>query len=79
MIYFRAQTRRPGDPPRPELPWIELMQGGTEVHVVPGDHNTMHEPPHVRTLAERLRRSLGRVLDLQRQAGGLQAPSGPRQ
>jgi amino acid adenylation domain-containing protein/FkbM family methyltransferase len=64
MVYFRAQTRRPGDPPRPELPWIELMQGGTEVHVVPGDHNTMHEPPHVRTLADRLRRCLGRVPEL---------------
>jgi amino acid adenylation domain-containing protein/FkbM family methyltransferase len=79
MIYFRAQTRRPGDPPRPELPWIELMQGGTEVHVVLGDHNSMHEPPHVRTLAERLRRCLGRVLDLQRQPGGLPVPSRPRQ
>jgi amino acid adenylation domain-containing protein len=65
MVYFRAQTRRPGDPPRPELPWIELMEGGTEIHVVPGDHNTMHDPPHVRTLADRLRRSLGRVQDLQ--------------
>jgi amino acid adenylation domain-containing protein/FkbM family methyltransferase len=64
MIYFRAQTRRPGDPSRPELPWIELMEGGAEVHVVPGDHNTMHEPPHVQTLAERLRRSLERVPDL---------------
>jgi thioesterase domain-containing protein len=60
MLYFRAETRRPGDPLRPELPWIELMRGGTEVHLVPGDHMTMHEPPHVHTLAERLRRSLGR-------------------
>ncbi len=64
MVYFRAQSRRPGDPPRPELPWIELMQAGTEVHVVPGDHNTMHELPHIRTLAERLRRCLGRVPEL---------------
>ncbi|MFP5287929.1 MAG: thioesterase domain-containing protein, partial [Thermoanaerobaculia bacterium] len=61
MVYFRAESRRPGDPPRPELPWIELMKGGTEVHVVPGDHMTMHEPPHVRLLAERLRRCLVRV------------------
>ncbi|HWM91854.1 MAG TPA: amino acid adenylation domain-containing protein [Thermoanaerobaculia bacterium] len=64
MVYFRAESRRPGDPPRPELPWIELMSGGTEVHVVPGDHMTMHEPPHVRTLAERLRRCLGRVVEM---------------
>ncbi|HWN44819.1 MAG TPA: amino acid adenylation domain-containing protein [Thermoanaerobaculia bacterium] len=63
MIYCRAESRRPGDPPRPELPWIELMRGGTEVHVVPGDHMTMHEPPHVHALAERLRRCLGRVAE----------------
>ena len=61
MVYFRAEARRPGDPLRPELPWIELMRGGTEVHVVPGDHMTMHEPPHVHAMAERLRRCLGRV------------------
>ncbi|HET9229165.1 MAG TPA: amino acid adenylation domain-containing protein [Thermoanaerobaculia bacterium] len=61
MVYFRAESRRPGDPPRPELPWIELMKEGTEVHVVPGDHMTMHEPPHVHAMAERLRRCLGRV------------------
>ena len=64
MVYFRAESRRPGDPPRPELPWIELMRGGTEVHLVPGDHMTMHEPPHVHALAERLRRCLGRVVEL---------------
>jgi thioesterase domain-containing protein len=64
LVYFRAETRRPGDPLRPELPWIDLMRGGTEVHVVPGDHMTMHEPPHVRTLAERLRRCLGRLPEL---------------
>ncbi|HEX5717709.1 MAG TPA: amino acid adenylation domain-containing protein [Thermoanaerobaculia bacterium] len=64
MVYFRAESRRPGDPPRPELPWIELMRGGTEVHVVPGDHMTMHEPPHVHALAERLRRCLGRVMEM---------------
>ena len=64
MVYYRAESRRPGDPPRPELPWIELMRGGTEVHLVPGDHVTMHEPPHVHVLAERLRRCLGRVIEM---------------
>ncbi|HVG06172.1 MAG TPA: amino acid adenylation domain-containing protein [Thermoanaerobaculia bacterium] len=64
LVYFRAESRRPGDPPRPELPWIELMRGGTEVHLVPGDHMTMHEPPHVHALAERLRRCLGRVVEM---------------
>jgi thioesterase domain-containing protein/malonyl CoA-acyl carrier protein transacylase/acyl carrier protein len=75
MVYFRAESRRPGDPPRPELPWIELMRGGTEVHVVPGDHMTMHEPPHVHALAERLRRCLGRVAELGTSPLGPHRPS----
>ncbi|HXO20693.1 MAG TPA: amino acid adenylation domain-containing protein, partial [Thermoanaerobaculia bacterium] len=55
LLFFRALTRRPIDPPRPELPWIELAQGGLEIVLVPGDHQTMHEPPHVRALADRLK------------------------
>jgi thioesterase domain-containing protein len=58
-LFFRAVERRPQDPARPELPWIDLATGGIEIHVVPGNHATMHEPPHVRILAERLRRCLG--------------------
>ena len=55
MLFFRAQERRPIDPPRPELPWIELARGGIEIRLVPGDHETMHAPPHVRPVAECLR------------------------
>ncbi len=55
MLFFRAATRRPLDPPRPELPWIELAQGGIEIHLVPGDHETMHEPPNVSAMAKVLR------------------------
>src|SRR6202035_2018629 len=58
MLCFRARERRANDRPRPELPWIELAAGGCEVHLVPGNHQTMHEPPHVRCMAERLRRPL---------------------
>jgi thioesterase domain-containing protein len=58
MLYFRAATRRPIDPPRPELPWIELVQGGIEIHLVPGDHETMHEPPNVSAMAGVLRTKL---------------------
>jgi amino acid adenylation domain-containing protein len=53
-LFFRARERRPHDPPRPELPWIDLAAGGIEIHVVPGDHATMHEPPHVQAMAARL-------------------------
>ncbi len=55
LLFFRARVRRPFDPPRPELPWIELAERGAEVLIVPGDHQTMHDPPHLETMAERLK------------------------
>ena len=32
-----------------------FAQGGAEILIVPGDHQTMHDPPHVDTMAERLK------------------------
>jgi amino acid adenylation domain-containing protein len=55
MLFFRARERRPVDPPRPELPWIELAEEGVEVVLVPGNHETMHAPPQVGRMADRLR------------------------
>ncbi len=54
MLYFRASCRRPADPPRPELPWIELVGGGVEVVRVAGDHMTMHEEPNLKAMAAHL-------------------------
>jgi thioesterase domain-containing protein len=54
VVFLRAADRRPGDPPTPELAWIGAASGGTEVHVVPGNHDSMHEPPHVAALARLL-------------------------
>jgi thioesterase domain-containing protein len=56
VAFFRAAERRPVDPPHPELGWIDLATSGIEVHVVPGDHGTMYQPPHVDVLARRLAR-----------------------
>ncbi len=58
LLYFRAADRRPGDPPHPELSWIDLAGGGIEIHVVTGDHISMHAPPHLGGLAARLRTAL---------------------
>ena len=58
VLFFRAAERRSYDPPRPELPWIELAGGGAEAVVVPGDHESMHEPPQVEAMAARLRTAL---------------------
>jgi thioesterase domain-containing protein len=54
-LFFRAGERPEGEPPHPELPWIDLAAAGCEVHVVPGNHFTMHEAPQVREMAARLR------------------------
>src|SRR5262249_49792544 len=53
-VYFRARERRPRDPVHPELGWASLFADGLTVEVVPGDHVTMHEPPHVVELAQRM-------------------------
>ncbi|HEX7184605.1 MAG TPA: amino acid adenylation domain-containing protein [Thermoanaerobaculia bacterium] len=58
VLFFRARERRDGDAQRPEQPWIDLAGGGAEIHVVPGNHATMHDPPHVQAMAARLDRRL---------------------
>jgi thioesterase domain-containing protein len=42
--------------------WGNVVRGGIEVIDVPGDHNSLLEEPHVRTLAQSLRLSLDRAL-----------------
>jgi len=43
------------------LGWGEVAADGLEVHVVPGDHGTMREEPHVGILAEKLTACLHRA------------------
>ncbi|KAB8318928.1 amino acid adenylation domain-containing protein [Tolypothrix campylonemoides VB511288] len=38
----------------PNMGWKELAVGGLEFHYVPGDHLSMLEEPHVKSLAEKL-------------------------
>ncbi|HXU32691.1 MAG TPA: hypothetical protein VN851_19145, partial [Thermoanaerobaculia bacterium] len=59
IVYVRAETRRPGEPANPELPWLGAAADGVEFHLVPGDHLSMHRPPHVARLAAILERHLG--------------------
>jgi acyl transferase domain-containing protein/thioesterase domain-containing protein len=53
-LYFRAQERRSRDPDQPERGWTRYLGGGLVLEVVPGNHVTMHELPHVTALAARL-------------------------
>jgi amino acid adenylation domain-containing protein/non-ribosomal peptide synthase protein (TIGR01720 family) len=39
----------------PSWGWSQFSKGTVEVHVVPGDHHTMVNPPHVQVLAEQLK------------------------
>ena len=60
MLFLRAEERRAFDPPRPELVWMPLAEGGAEVLLVPGNHETMHEAPNVHRAAGALRERLDR-------------------
>ena len=61
LLFYRAAIRRRWDPPHPERPWVELAQGGIEIHVVPGDHLSMLAPPQVETVAAHLGVALDRL------------------
>ncbi len=43
------------------LSWSSIVRGGLEVHVIPGDHMTMIEPPHVEVMARELRMCIERA------------------
>lgn len=58
ITFFRARERRKWDPDYPDGAWTPYVQGKMLIEVVPGDHITMHEPPHVEELAARMRRCL---------------------
>jgi thioesterase domain-containing protein len=58
LLFFRAATRRPGEPRHPERAWLDLAAGGVDFHVVPGDHETLLRPPGVDLIADRLRAAL---------------------
>jgi amino acid adenylation domain-containing protein len=46
------------------LAWSSLMPGGFEVRIVPGNHLTMVEEPHVRVLAQELQDCFDRIAGL---------------
>jgi thioesterase domain-containing protein len=49
---FRARDRKLRDDPA--LGWGELVSGAIETHIVPGDHISMLNHPHVQILAQKL-------------------------
>jgi amino acid adenylation domain-containing protein len=61
LLYFRAADGSAAEDEDDGPPWSRLARGGVELHLVPGNHLSLHRPPHVERLAERLRVSLERA------------------
>jgi thioesterase domain-containing protein len=55
VLYFRAAQPGPYNAKDPEKVWGSLVKGELIIHPVPGDHNTMNDPPHVSRLGELLK------------------------
>jgi thioesterase domain-containing protein/acyl carrier protein len=58
IVFYRAAERADGGPKDETYGWAALAGAGVDLRVVPGNHFTMLQPPHVQTLA----RSLGELL-----------------
>ncbi|AFE10581.1 Long-chain-fatty-acid--CoA ligase [Corallococcus coralloides DSM 2259] len=61
--YLKAQVHVPPHPLHPEQPWQGLVRHGLEVLPVPGNHQTMIEPPNVETMARHLSECMRRIED----------------
>jgi len=51
----------------PSMGWDELGFGGTEIHLIPGNHLTMLRKPHIQVLAEQLRACIEKAHRLKRE------------
>ncbi|MFD2170023.1 amino acid adenylation domain-containing protein [Tumebacillus lipolyticus] len=53
IAMFMAAEKSPSLPDATPY-WLDLIEGGADVHEIPGDHNSMLEAPNVQVLADRL-------------------------
>ncbi len=58
LSYFKAATRRPGDPVHPEHAWEHLTSSGFQLATLPGDHISIHFGRRGEQLACTVRQSL---------------------
>ncbi len=63
VTFFRAEDGGPRYREVRETPWRELVRGGLELHVCPGNHLSMNRPPHAAHLARALQAALDAALD----------------
>jgi thioesterase domain-containing protein/acyl carrier protein len=71
LTYISAAERSPDEDPTPDRGWGAYAAGGSEVLMVPGDHYSMLQEPHVRALAVGLRDHLDRYEGRARSTGPL--------
>ncbi|HAI70588.1 MAG TPA: hypothetical protein DCM38_14270 [Gammaproteobacteria bacterium] len=55
ILFFRAKEKDAYNAKTPERAWFDFAQKGLKVIDVPGNHFTMHSPPHVQVMAKQLR------------------------
>jgi len=54
VTLFRAAEPSDSSPPEADMGWGRLAAGGVDVQIVPGDHLSMLQEPHVEVLSERI-------------------------
>ena len=57
---FRCTETAASEEADPHNGWSDLVEGGIEVHRVPGTHTSMYREPHVWSVVEKLRACLRR-------------------
>ncbi|WP_445214848.1 thioesterase domain-containing protein [Brasilonema sp. UFV-L1] len=55
ITLFRTNAQSSTAERDPSMGWDKLAIGGTEIHMIPGNHLTMLRKPHIKVLAEQLK------------------------
>lgn len=58
LLFLKAHDRDPVLSPDPEVSWATMFDGKVTVSTVSGNHMTVLEPPHVRSIAAYIERAL---------------------
>jgi amino acid adenylation domain-containing protein len=58
VTLFRARTRSLFDQSPTDLGWSRLAQGGVDVRIIPGHHESILREPHIQMLARELKEAL---------------------
>jgi len=54
VLFIRSSQHAAGFGGALDLGWAEFTHGPVDVHVIPGDHNSIFQEPNIAVLAERI-------------------------